>query len=227
MIKLTFISDTHNKHNQIKNSLIGGDFLIHAGDFSSMGHAHEIENFCKWFDKIDNYTHKIFIAGNHDLGFENYYEQSIEIVNQYPNIIYLQDKSFEIDDIKIYGSPWQPWFLNWAFNLPRNGEELENKWKLIPDDTDILITHAPVFGTLDTVVGRKEHLGCSKLCNRIKEIMPKIHVCGHIHTGYGYIRDEDTHFFNASVLDESYIYTQKPFNIEWDKETNEIKIIEY
>jgi Icc-related predicted phosphoesterase len=206
--------------------LTGGDMLIHAGDISSMGHAHEIENFCKWFDKIDNYKYKIFIAGNHDFGFENHHDQAIDIVSKYPHIIYLQDKFIEIEGIKIYGSPWQPAFYNWAFNLPKGGKELEEKWAAIPDDTDILITHGPTLGFCDTVIGRGENLGCGKLYYRIKEFRPKIHICGHIHTGYGYIKDEDTHFFNASVLDESYTYTQKPHTFDWDKNTNEIKIVE-
>jgi 3',5'-cyclic AMP phosphodiesterase CpdA len=40
--------------------------LIHAGDMSSMGYKHEVQQFLKWFNGLDNYTHKIFIAGNHD-----------------------------------------------------------------------------------------------------------------------------------------------------------------
>ena len=65
-LKITFMSDTHTKHNQITKNLPGGDILIHAGDMSSMGYKHEIENFCKWFDGLDNYDTKVFIAGNHD-----------------------------------------------------------------------------------------------------------------------------------------------------------------
>ncbi len=30
------------------------------------------------------------------------------------------------DNVRIYGSPWQPEFYDWAFNLPRNGEELKS-----------------------------------------------------------------------------------------------------
>ena len=63
-MKITFISDTHNKHAQVTSSLPGGDLLIHAGDMSSMGYKHEIQQFLKWFNGLDNYTHKIFIAGN-------------------------------------------------------------------------------------------------------------------------------------------------------------------
>ena len=212
-MKITLISDTHNKHNQITSSLPGGDLLIHAGDISSMGYKHEIQQFCKWFNSLDNYDNKIFIAGNHDFGFQDKSNESKEIIDSYKWINYLQDEEMglQIGDgpmVKIYGSPWQPEFHNWAFNLPRNGWELEQKWNDIPEDTDILITHGPAHGYLDTVVGRYENLGCELLVNRIKKIKPKIHVCGHIHTGRGYVFDGDTHFINASVLDEQYQYTQ-------------------
>ena len=141
---------------------------------------------------------------------------------------YLQDCKFGLYDLdkdtitNFYGSPWQPYFHNWAFNLPRNGAELEEKWAMIPPRTDILITHGPSWGYVDQVKGRPEHLGCELLTAYIDNIKPKIHVCGHIHSGYGYAYDGITHYFNASVLNERYNFENKPFNIEWDKETNEV-----
>ena len=80
-MKITLISDTHNKHNQITSSLPGGDLLIHAGDISSMGYKHEIQQFCKWFNSLDNYDNKIFIAGNHDFGFQDKSNESKEIID--------------------------------------------------------------------------------------------------------------------------------------------------
>ena len=128
--------------------------------------------------------------------------------------------------VNIYGSPWQPEFYDWAFNLPKNGEELKSKWDYIPGNTDILITHGPAYGFLDDVTGRRgQHLGCELLRDKVLEIKPKIHVCGHIHTGWGHYFDGHTHFFNASVLDERYIYTQTPWDIEWDPITNEVKFL--
>jgi Icc-related predicted phosphoesterase len=127
--------------------------------------------------------------------------------------------------VNIYGSPWQPEFYNWAFNLPRKGNQLKEKWDNIPTDTDILITHGPAYEYVDKVVGQYENLGCELLTERIKEIKPKIHVCGHIHTGYGYTFDGDTHYINASVLNEQYAYSNKPLTIDWNPITNEIQFI--
>lgn len=222
-MKITFISDTHSKHNQIANDLPGGDLLIHSGDISSMGWEHEVKQFCKWFDKIDNYDCKVFIAGNHDLGFEDNYENIMQIVNSYKTINYLQDDYLIFNDVRIYGTPWQPEFFDWAFNLPRNGEALYQRWNNIPEDTDILVTHTPPFGHLDTVEGRRqENLGCELLRARVDVIKPQINCAGHLHSGYGIKSTRDTHFVNASVLDERYAYTQKPITINWNPENNTI-----
>lgn len=227
---ITIISDTHGKHNEITQDLPGGDLLLHAGDISSMGYQHEVQQFCKWFNNVENYDHKIFIAGNHDWGFQNNVEKFMEIVNSYKTVDYIQDETIQVNNgdkmVNIYGSPWQPEFYNWAFNLPKNGVELAAKWDAIPDNTDILITHGPAFGVLDTVAGKMwDNLGCQLLTNKIKSIKPKIHVCGHIHSGYGYYFDGDTHFINASVLNEAYQYTNKPITIDWNQETNEVTFL--
>ena len=227
---ITLISDTHGKHNQITQDLPGGNLIIHAGDISSMGHQHEVQQFCKWFNNVDNYDHKIFIAGNHDWGFQNNAEKIMEIVNSYKTVDYIQDETIQVNNddkmVNIYGSPWQPEFYNWAFNLPKNGTEIAAKWAAIPDNTEILITHGPAFGVLDTVSGKMwDNLGCQLLTNKIKTIKPKIHVCGHIHSGYGYYFDGDTHFINASVLNEEYQYANKPITIDWNGETNEITFL--
>ena len=232
-MKITFISDTHTKHMQIAEDLPGGDLIIHAGDMMNSGYAPiDIDDFCKWYnsDAID-YDHKIFIAGNHDRYFQLHPEETMEIVNSYKWIDYLQDSCIEIETpeqmVKIYGSPWQPWFHNWAFNLPRGGSELEAKWDAIPEDVDILITHGPAQGTLDTSGApyNEPNLGCELLTKRIKQLKPKIHVCGHIHGGHGYVFDGHTHFINASVLNERYSYVNKPVTVEWNPQTNELEFI--
>jgi Icc-related predicted phosphoesterase len=232
-MRITLISDTHNKHKQITGDLPGGDLLVHSGDISSMGYEHEIREFCKWFNGIEGYTHKVFIAGNHDWGFQDNVEKVKEILSFYTGITYLQDSELVIKvgderEVKIYGSPWQPWFHDWAFNLQKNGIALSGKWEGIPDDTDILLTHGPAFGILDTVDGRRyDNLGCELLVERLERLNVKIHNVGHIHTGYGYVRKGDTHHFNSAVLDERYNYAQRPMTIDWNPDTNEVNFIEY
>ena len=233
-MRITVISDTHTKHGLIPlTDLPGGDLLIHAGDIMNSGYnKNDILDFCTWFHSLEQYDKKIFIAGNHDRMFENHPEGVEELLNIYLDIDYLQDEAYDLYDLdtdtstQIYGSPWQPEFYSWAFNLPKNGIELAGKWEAIPDNTDILITHGPAYDTLDTVVGRFwDNLGCNLLAERIAVVKPKIHVCGHIHSGYGYEFKNGTHFFNAAVLDEQYEYTQKPMTFDWDKQTNTIEFV--
>jgi hypothetical protein len=237
--RITVLSDTHTKHGLIPmEDLPGGDLLLHAGDIMNSGYnKHDILSFCTWFQSLKQYEDKVFIAGNHDRLFENEPHEVKGYLKDYPLIDYLQDEELVLyfdgpngelpeDNIRIYGSPWQPEFYSWAFNLPKNGIEIASKWLAIPDNTDILITHGPAYGTLDTVAGRQyDNLGCGMLAERIKIIKPKIHICGHIHSGYGYEFIDGTHFFNASVLDEQYEYTQKPMTFDWDKETNTIEFV--
>ena len=224
-MKLTFISDTHTKHDIL--NLSGGDVLIHSGDFMNSGyHRDNIMDFLDWF--IDQpYKHKIFIAGNHDRYFEDNPEETKQILDVvYGGLVtYLEDSGTKIGDVNVWGSPWQPEFMNWAFNLPRQGTELNDKWNLIPENTDILITHGPPYGYLDKLPNIPENLGCELLRERVKEVKPKIHVFGHIHYGHGYTTNGDTHFINAAVLNEEYQHEHKPLNVEWNPETNELNFV--
>lgn len=238
-MRVSLISDTHSKHGRImlpsdlrgSNStpdLVGGDLLIHTGDFMTSGFSKsELMDFLTWLDSIE-YDHIVFIAGNHDRLAQISPDQMKEALEGFPKLTYLEDDFVEIEvgeeKIKIYGSPWQPWFHNWAFNLPRNGEELKAKWQAIPDDADIVLTHGPAQGLLDTSGPpyNRPLLGCELLTERLAEIRPKMHVCGHIHGGHGHLYDGHTHYFNASVLNERYEYANLPFNFDWNSKTNEI-----
>ena len=229
---ITFISDTHTKHRYCEDDLPGGDLLIHAGDIMNSGYdENDIWEFLEWFNKREQYKGHVFIAGNHDRYFENKPNETKNILREYPYLTYLQDNSlFYVnedtnDACSIYGSPHQPTFHNWAFNLPRNGEELQNKWNNIPKDIDILITHGPAWGHLDIVPYGYLSVGCELLRECVDVIKPKIHVFGHVHSGYGYKFHKGTHFFNASVLDERYSYSNKPITIDWNPEYNTIKFI--
>ena len=173
----------------------------------------------KWLKKYrDTIENIILIAGNHDYCFLYYHDECKKMCED-AGIIYLKDSSVTIDGFKFYGAPWQPEFNNWAFGLPR-GEKLVDKWKLIPDDTDILITHGPPYGKGD-VSGRGIAIGCEDLMRRVKEVEPRFHIFGHNHHGYGISMptpDFKTVFINASSCTEIYAPTNNPlsFSLEDD-----------
>lgn len=206
MPKIVCLSDTHNCNEQI--SVPAGDILIHAGDATIRGSIPEVVAFNKWFANLPHRI-KIFVAGNHDWLFETNNLYARELLHH--KIIYLQDSFTEIEGLKIYGSPYQPRFYDWAFNLNR-GAELAEKWESIPVDTDILITHGPPHGILDEVPRQFwiENTGCEELIKKVEEIRPKAHIFGHIHCGYGTMEKFGVKFINASNCDESYEPTNAP-----------------
>ena len=203
-MKFVAISDTHCRHKNLK--LPKADAIIHAGDITYHGKKSEVIDFLDWFKSLD-YKHKIFIAGNHDFYFEKASKKDIDSLIP-PGIIYLNDSGAEAEGLNIWGSPVTPWFFNWAFNKKR-GDEIAKHWKKIPDGTDIIITHGPPLGILDTVINEKQ-VGCKNLLATINNIKPKAHVFGHIHESYGVLNRSGIKFINASVLNESYELTNKP-----------------
>ncbi len=212
-MRVVCISDTHLAHEKVKIKIPDGNILIHAGDATCEGTIAEITAFNRWFAHF-HHKHKIMIAGNHDWLFQKDPTLAKSILS--PSITYLQDSFVQIRDLKIFGSPWQPEFLNWAFNLPR-GSRLGEKWQAIPEDTDILITHGPPAGILDQTPDG-EHVGCDDLMGAVARVKPKLHVFGHVHHGYGTKEVSGTRFINASICDEAYLPSHTPIVVDLQAE---------
>lgn len=212
-MKLVCISDTHMMHNRLE--MPDGDVLIHAGDICNEGKLPEVRSFATWLDR-QPYKHKIIIAGNHDWPFYRETErESAEALLNRAGAIYLRDSAVVIGGNVFYGSPWQPEFCNWAFNLPR-GHQLREKWKMIYDNTDVLVTHGPPHGILD-YVPRDERVGDADLLYRLGQISPKVHIFGHIHYSRGEHSEAGTHFINAAICNEAYAPAHKPITVELEE----------
>lgn len=213
-MKITAISDTHGLHNNIPPDwLKGGDVLIHAGDISNRGLLKEIEEVLEWYNQLP-YTHKIMIAGNHDFWFEKVSTFAVNemLQEKYPNIIYLRDSGVEINGVKFWGSPVQPWFGGWAFNMV--GPQIKPYWDMIPSDTQVLITHGPVNGYVDMTL-RGVNAGCPYLLEKVNDLPKlKLHVCGHIHESYGKTEANGVKFVNASILNYGYKVQNEPIVVE-------------
>jgi Icc-related predicted phosphoesterase len=129
------------------------------------------------------------------------------------DIVYLENEECVIENVKFYGTPVQPPFMNWAFNVFE--PKLSEYWKIIPDDTDVLITHCPPYMILDYVPHSMQHEGSPTLYREINDrIKPRIHCFGHIHEGYGIVDMEDIKFVNASCLDGDYMAVNDPVIVE-------------
>ncbi|XP_021349559.1 metallophosphoesterase MPPED2-like isoform X2 [Mizuhopecten yessoensis] len=226
-LRFVCLSDTHSR---IENNVLKvppGDVLIHAGDFTMLGLPKDIDKFNKYLGTLPHKV-KVVIAGNHDLTFdqdmlkneredmtfrfgvteENFEAYMIEnkladVKELMTNCVYLEDASVNIHGINVYGSPWQPAFGGWGFNLPR-GQMLLDKWNMIPSDTDILVTHGPPIGHGDYCFDG-QRAGCVELLSTIQQrVKPKYHVFGHIHEGYGITSDGYTTYINASTCTLRY-----------------------
>lgn len=228
------LSDTHNRHKEF--TCEGGDILLHSGDCTGRGTLAEALDFLDWYG-AQPYTHKVLIAGNHDWVFEREPALMADECKK-RGIIYLNDSGVILKDtmgqkgdylIRVWGSPVQPWFYDWAFNRRRTLEEatafgggwIKNHWDLIPNNTEILLTHGPAMGYGDGVerFGRDaefttEHVGCAELLHAIQQSEIKLHISGHIHEGRGFYYEKDTTFVNASSLNRMYYpVTKKPMRI--------------
>jgi Icc-related predicted phosphoesterase len=224
-MKLVCISDIHNKHKTI--TMPDGDVAICTGDISSRGYWHELKSFVKWFGALPH-KKKILVCGNHDIGAEvEFKEEFVELCEE-NGVILLNDSGVEIDGVKFWGSPVTPRFgYGWAWNrdvednrtkseianyMPNN--PIQKHWDLIPNDTNVLLTHGPPRGILDLCFYGGDRAGCPRLLDKVLEIKPKVHVFGHIHEQYGLDTFEGTAFVNASICTLQYTPNNKPIVVE-------------
>ena len=223
-MRIVLLSDTHGYHKSVH--VPGGDILIHAGDLTASGGSSEVADAAKWLGSLPH-RHKIAIAGNHDWLFERSPTQAAALLRS-AGVSYLQDTGINVSGLSIYGSPWQPEFMHWAFNAPRGS--LSRYWDQIPPGLDVLITHGPAYGILDQRVPPKvrrdapwedeesfegsDHVGDEELLTAIQRTRPRIHAFGHIHPSDGTTVNEHTKFYNAAVCNEDYDPVNKPWVID-------------
>jgi Icc-related predicted phosphoesterase len=209
-MKIWHISDTHGYHDLLSVPS-GVDLVIHSGDAANYRdpyrNEHEYRTFLIWLESLP-IRYKIVVAGNHDSSLERKLITSTQMLNDY-GVIYLEDESVHIEDLKIYGSPWTPEFNNWAFNKKRN--KINKIWDMIPEDTDILVTHGPPKGVMDIsdAHGSREihFCGCSALKKKVLKLNLQFHMFGHIHNFKDHINqgtrklpDLRTTFSNGSIV---------------------------
>lgn len=218
MTRFVLLSDTHNRHRHVEEAhgLPDGDVLVHAGDFTRLGRAHEIEDFVSWF-ATRPHQHKVCIAGNHDFGMQEDPHRWATTFRQ-RGIVYLADAAATVAGWRCYGSPWTPWFHDWAFNA-RPGDELARICAQVSDDVEILLVHGPPHGILDRVAepGDREdpHVGSREMLARLSALRDlRLYVCGHIHEAHGQVERDGVLFVNASSLDRRYEPVHAPVVVD-------------
>ena len=192
-MRIVAMADTHLFHEHPGSYEVpDGDILIHAGDLCRIGTLDELERALDWLRSLPH-RHKVLVAGNHDRPFELQPEKARALLG---DVHYLQDEGLSIEGVRLWGSPWQPEYHRWAFNLPR-GEPLAERWRLIPHGLDILVTHGPPNGIGDRSPALSRQ-GCEALRERVFEVAPRLHLFGHIHQDGGVFRVGETVFANVT-----------------------------
>ncbi len=209
------ISDLHGHYPQLE----GGDLLIVGGDLTATDDIDEYLHFMEWLDDQE-YKKIIIISGNHDVLLT---DEKLNPKNLFHPYDYLCDSGTEFEGLKIWGSSWTSYFkgmnpncMAFTINAGCDTDQwLAEKWALIPDDVEILITHSPPYEIYD-YTNRGENAGSVSLKNEVLcRVKPKYHFFGHIHECGGNSVDiETTTFANASHVNERYEPVNKPIRVE-------------
>jgi|SRR5579863_9701422 len=223
------IADLHGHYPVLE----GGDLLIVAGDLTARDTLEEHLEFVKWCGR-QHYGHVIYIAGNHDnlclkepvknkkveylfdSGTEFDYEKQVAHPASTSHVS-IDVLMTETKKIKIWGSPWTKTFPGMnphcmAFTCDTE-EQLAEKFAMIPNDIDILITHSPPYGILDQT--SKNRCGSTYLLNKFRgSTNLKLHVFGHIHENGGKCAQIGMiKYVNASHVNEHYEPVNKPIRV--------------
>lgn len=204
------ISDLHGHYPELE----GGDLLIVAGDLTARDCISEYDKFFDWL-ALQEYKKKIYISGNHD----GMIESGKYSTPKYCDATYLCDSGTEFEGLKIWGSPWTPIFpgINPKCTAFTGNEKLlDEKFALIPDDIDILVTHGPPFTILDMTKDGQQVGSAALLAHHIRRLNPTLFVWGHIHESHGIASAyswNDTKYVNCSHVNEHYQPINKPIRI--------------
>lgn len=209
VLKCCHISDTHDTFQDISMLIPEDiDIVFITGDVTYHGKPEELARLKEHLKKIVAKTrHVVMTVGNHEKGCEANPQLWIDTMKEI-GVKLLMHESIEVEGYKIFGSPWTPYFGGWAYNYHRISGKV--KWQDIPEDTEILLTHGPIYGILDYVHG--DHVGCVDLFNRVNSGLPdlKYHMFGHIHETHGTAQYKQVTCINSSIMNGNYRFVNKP-----------------
>ena len=218
-MKICAISDLHGELIDISPC----NLLIICGDIVPLNVQSGMHKSIKWLrnkfkpwatnlpcDKV------IFIAGNHDWVAEKEVKFMLDTFPKDEKVTYLFHEPHEYEGLKIFGTPYCKIFYNWAFM--KDDSILEEKYKDIPKNLDILITHDAPYGVSDVLLQSgytKEHIGNKPLREAILEKEPKYVLHGHLHsTSHEFELLGSSKVVNCSIKDEQYQLVYDPIYFE-------------
>lgn len=162
----------------------------------------------------------VAIPGNHDFWIHDMLSLGRLDLFSPENFHLLCNSEISINGFRIYGTPNVPYISgHWCWEGDDIGGELEDVFSKIPEGLDMLLTHSPMR-FLDTDYSlqndpyKTRPFGSVSLLRALQalEHLPKVHFCGHIHSGshkgYAFSNEVCSHSmqtFNVSRVDERYL----------------------
>ena len=215
--KIVVISDTHGMHEQL--GALSGDVLVHCGDMCNGFHndSRELDRIDAWFASLE-FNEILCIGGNHDIELQER-ARHVSLGKRYrvlEHATYLEDQTYEYRGIRFYGAPWVPQLRGWAFY--KDNEGLQESWRKIPENVDVLLTHTPPRMVLDLPRSGQWNLGCPWLARELERVRPKLHCFGHVHGSYGVENRDGLLYVNgssATTRKGRYAILNPPVLVEW------------
>lgn len=228
-MRMLALSDLHG-HLCDVSTLPTADVAVIAGDITPVAREYYggtpsgrytqsvwlLHTFLPWVETLP-VQHVVFTWGNHD-----HVGEYVDLLPRsfYPAHVHLLvNESITLDGVSFHGVPQTPRFHDWAFNDDDTLDALGQRWKQIPDGTDVVISHGPPYGVCDTVRPRSTR----RLGSRTqKEWLvsdapncPRVLICGHIHGAGGTSAlCGRTQVYNVALVDERYDVVRTPEYIE-------------
>lgn len=228
-MKICALSDLHGTLISIKAC----ELVLICGDTVPLNKQRYIEGTYMWYKNIFkewannlDCDKVLFIAGNHELSFQNNSNDYRKLFPSSEKVTYLENTSYkylsrEGKEYSIYGTPACKVFGSWAFMY--SDDKLQDIYSTIPSDCDILISHdAPDLndcGLIPSKHGRSQvNAGNIVLADAIMEKSPRYALCGHIHEGNHKLRKiGSTKLANVSILDDTYNIAYEPLYLNITK----------
>jgi predicted phosphodiesterase len=178
---MKIVAISDTHNNHLDLIMPEGDVLVHCGDFGHFETEEETDEFDRWLGTL-NFQHKFVVIGNHD--FRKPLQNGTLIGNRLVVVDGIQFGGLNYFDPEVPYAPFQ---------------------KL-----DVLLSHEPPFGILDSGKGDLEITEISSACS------PALHIFGHNHHYAGYEGGSaETKYANVSNCDSDYnlVYPPKVFEL--------------
>jgi Icc-related predicted phosphoesterase len=194
-VRVCCIGDFHGK---LPPPVPPCDLLLVAGDIGpdepEAAERWLREEFAPWLE-AQPAKEVVAVAGNHDL-------LAAADADAFRNAApwrYLDNETAVVGGVCVAGSAWSLPFGAWPFMAEE--DVLDDIWRRIPPETEILLVHGPPYGFCDDTA-RGVRGGSRTLLRRLTEL-PSLRLvcCGHIHEGYG----QATVWTGARVVNASLV----------------------